>query len=200
MSEGVIHIPIDSNYLGNFFIELKEMYKHMKKEYENMLNIFTDKVEDKDTKRFIPYDQETRNKNLENFISSNTDYSPLSITLLRYLAKHLKSAELHEKSSSSKIKKSSQAHIPKAFSGAISIEYIQASDSYILSFAPRVITTSCITKTAFGEDKPTLITNNVDATDEQKMSLENYQHNILKDVLQMGFPQNTIKSKLLMTA
>jgi hypothetical protein len=200
MSEGVIHIPIDSNYLGNFFIELKEMYKHMKKEYENMLNIFTDKVEDIHTRRYIPYDQETRNKNLEDFISSNTDYSPLSITLLRYIAKHLKGAELHEKSSSSKIKKSSQAHIPKAFSGAISIDYNQSSDSYILNFAPRVITTSCITKTAFGENKPSLITNNVDATDEQKMSLEIYQHNILNDVLQMGFPVNTIKSKLLETA
>lgn len=186
LSNGRICFPCDTSDPEKVFLELKAAYIAMRTEYERIEEIFTDKQLDPQTGRYIPFPQEIRHKRLDDFLQNDTIYSARSRQLLKYLAQHLLVATPRPKERENYIKSASHAHITKGFAGAINFAYDFQEDKFRFEFLPRVITSSSVAKTMFGQEGATIMGAHKEATVMQIDRRDAYLDEIVGQLGAMG--------------
>ena len=182
ISNGVIDMPMRPGAEGGFPSALIALYSSMKKEYQAMVNIFTQKVIDPETDRYTPNGASEILAGLDAHFSSTLHYSEKSRGLLYYLGRRIKRATKRPQLREQYILDSSHVYLPKSFSGAFTIRHNPEQNNFGVEFLPRVITTSAVAKTIFGNNMPIIMGRHIPATDEQYEKLAQFKEDVKTEV------------------
>lgn len=193
VEEGFIQGEIENNpgYLS-FYVEkdidpmelfnlIKKIYLELKKEYDNFLEIFTDRSLDPETERYIPRPVEERLVLLESHLNNRPGvFSQESKKILSGLAQNLVSA-LPKKDGGTMVDSNETLWISKGFSGAFTQSFKLNEDLSRIDYFPRVVTTNTVEKTIFGKDHPTVIKRDIkNATENDFKLMDQYHQAVVK--------------------
>ncbi len=162
----------------NIFSFVNNLYELCLREYNKIEYIFTDKSLSDRTERFILRGMGERNNLMKAYLNENAGlYSKDSQNILKKLSERV--VEARSRKDYLSINSNGEIWAIKGFAGSFTFSFNKKEDGVKFYFSPRVLTTSGIEKTIFGEDRPTRIKRTSNApSHSDKIVMENYLNSI----------------------
>jgi hypothetical protein len=175
--------------LSQVFPEIKDMYHAMKEEYSYLEDVFTGKLMDPKSGRYIPRPEPERIRRLMSYIDDRGSWlSKESIDKLNYLAQYIRIAEPRNKPR--EIRNAATAYITRGLAGAMTLSLHDGEEQVRFDFLPRVITTTGVTKTISGRNMATIIAKEKQPAEKHEREvIEQYQQDI-DTFLKSKYPDN----------
>lgn len=151
---GYSKIGFDRDRLKDAYGDAVGLYRHLKDMYGQLSSIYTDGESDPLTQKYVPVGKDERARRYKDFMA-NTDirFRPESKRVLEYLVDELRPAG-HRDAGPREIQKPNQIHLTRGFAGSYTFRFLADDQIGYLDFAPRVVTTSAVAKTLYGEGHP----------------------------------------------
>lgn len=165
--DGYISFFIKDVQFADFFPLLQALYKEMHAEYSKVEALFTNRVLDSESNRFLPRRKKDRIDDVAAYIERNSWLSSQSKDIISYVAANLRIAESRKSSS---ISTAAQAWFTKGFAGTLMFAFDRSAEVKF-DFFPRVITSSAPEKAIYGDGQPTLI----NRSERQPNQLEKFE-------------------------
>ncbi len=125
-------------------LHLCDMLADLSSQYSKLEQVYTDRVVDPTTNRFLPLDKDEIRKRLDSYLGETSLLSQQSIALLEYLAQHITRAEPRKKPTS--IENARQLWMSKGFSGAYIFRFWPDDPDFAVEFYPKWFATQALTR------------------------------------------------------
>lgn len=178
---GFTSFTFDRTAIKALYGDVRNLYSYLKQCYKDVSKIYTDGDTDSVTGKFVPVEKMQRLERLEKFMEETpVVFRPESYKVLSYLAGHLIPSVPRRSDDPRQLKDPGQTHITRGFSGAFTFRFDTEDDYGHFDLSPRVITTSAVAKTLYGEGRPTeIIKETMNATDAQRATMQSYQQRVV---------------------